>query len=135
MVIIADVELLNPIMNASGCLCRTEDELLDLYNSNFGAVVSKSCTLLPRNGNPEPRYYYDNFGSVNSSGLPNLGYKFYANLYKTFTKKPYIISVGGLSLDDNCIILKYLNENAILDKNLVEINLSCPNIIGKPQIG
>ncbi len=41
----------NPIMNASGCWCTTEKELLELANSNSSAVVSKSCTPSYRYGN------------------------------------------------------------------------------------
>ena len=35
------IELSNCLMNASGCWCRTEEELDDLNISQSGAIVSK----------------------------------------------------------------------------------------------
>ena len=52
---ICNIELNNPIMNASGVWCTTEDELIQLATSSSGAFVSKSSTLNHREGNPEPR--------------------------------------------------------------------------------
>ena len=42
-------------MNASGPICTTKDELMALAKSDAGAVVTKSMTILPREGNQEPR--------------------------------------------------------------------------------
>ena len=50
MVKIGNTELNNIIYNAAGPLCITENELIDIYNSDSGAVLSKSCTLLEREG-------------------------------------------------------------------------------------
>jgi dihydroorotate dehydrogenase (fumarate) len=67
-------------------------------------------------------------------GLPNLGYRAYADLIpelKTFGK-PVIASVAGLCEDDFPIIATTINAAR---PDLIEVNLSCPNIPGKPQIG
>ena len=63
-----------------------------------------------------------------------------ADLYKSKyrylydAKKPYIMSVSGMTMDDNIKILgDIFNEHRKCNISGVELNLSCPNIIGKPQ--
>ena len=132
---ISNIHLKNCLYNASGAKCTSQEELLQLTNcSHVGAVLSKSCTLEKRNGNPFPRYYQTDYSSINSTGLANEGYKFYKEMTSEIKKLdvPYIISVAGLSREDNIKILKDLHENNNID--LVELNLSCPNIPGKPQL-
>jgi dihydroorotate dehydrogenase (fumarate) len=126
-------------MNAAGVRCTTENDLVVLNNSASGAVITKSCTLLSRKGNPLPRYYDNDILSINSSGLPNLGYMFYMNLPQKYKfTKPYIISVSGLSFEDNIMIVEEIINYNDNDANIIagiELNLSCPNIIGKSQTG
>ena len=124
----------NCILNASGCWCKTIDELDDLYNSMAGGIISKTCSKNERIGNSPPRYYGDITGSVNSMGLPNKGYKYYTRLYTSFVKKPYVISVSGGNIEDTIIMLDHINTEAFHADNLIEVNVSCPNIIGKPQV-
>lgn len=134
---IGNIDLNSPLMNASGVYCRTEEDLLKLDETKFvGCIISKSCTSEQREGNPNPNYW-DNCNnlSINSSGLPNLGYRFYTSkkLTSKLIGKPYVVSVSGLSIEDNLIIVKELVKNKKISG--VELNLSCPNVIGKPQIG
>ena len=127
----------NAIWNAAGALCTTEKELHNLGQSQSGVILSKSCTLDPREGNPLPRYWCSErapFMTINSTGLANQGYKFYGKMgYQLSAEydKPYIISVSGLSIEDNLNIIKELQGKC----HAIELNLSCPNVIGKPQIG
>lgn len=122
------------LMNASGALCVTRQELEALGRSRAGAIVTKSMTLEMRTGNPEPRYYPFAGGSINSMGLPNLGYRAYAELIPALKAfgKPVIASVAGLCEDDFPTIARAINRAG---PDLIEVNLSCPNIPGKPQIG
>ncbi|MFH1358455.1 MAG: dihydroorotate oxidase [archaeon] len=131
---IAGIPLKHCIFNASGPMCTTLEELEIIGNSNASAIMMKSCTLEQRDGNPEPRYQDLEFGSINSMGLPNLGYKKYIEFAPQLKKfnKPVIASVSGLSLEDNLTIIKEINKT---DTDLIELNLSCPNIVGKPQVG
>ncbi|GKS57450.1 dihydroorotate dehydrogenase A (fumarate) [Nitrospira sp.] len=121
-------------MNASGALCVTRAELDALGASRSGAIVTKSMTVEARSGNPEPRYYGFPSGSINSMGLPNLGYRVYAEIIPQLRShgKPVIASVAGLCEDDFVAIAKTINASG---PDLIEVNLSCPNIPGKPQIG
>jgi len=128
--VFAGIELSHPIMNASGPRCTTQAELQQLEESSSSAIVSKSATLEPRIGNPEPRYVETSWGSINSMGLPNLGWEFYAR--QSFSK-PYIVSVSGLSLEENKSIINGLSLFSNI--SAIELNLSCPNLPGKPQTG
>lgn len=124
----------NPLMNASGVYCMDAADLGALHTSASGSYITKSCTLEARTGNPEPRYRATPLGSINSMGLPNKGYGYYLDFAKAhdYSHKPLFMSVAGLSLADNLVMIR-----AIRDANLpaiVELNLSCPNVPGKPQI-
>ena len=133
---IAGIPLESYFFNASGPKCTTLEELQALGSSSSAVILSKSCTAEPREGNPEPRYVPLDFGSINSMGLPNLGYRKYgefAPIVKAQFKKPYFVSVSGLKLADNVEIIKHLNTIEEIDA--IELNLSCPNVIGKPQVG
>jgi dihydroorotate dehydrogenase (fumarate) len=131
---IAGVKFAACFMNASGALCVTEDELTAVGRSRSGAIVTKSMTVEARQGNPLPRYHAFTGGSINSMGLPNLGYRAYAELIPKLKQfgKPVIASVAGLCEDDFPAIAKIINDAG---PDLIEVNLSCPNIPGKPQIG
>ena len=128
---IGNLSLQSCIYNASGPLCTSIDELKSIDNSDSAVVLSKSSTLLPREGNPTPRYYHNALGSINSMGLPNKGYQYYINASQIINK-PYMISVNGLTLSDTIkIIQEILKVDTVQG---IEINLSCPNIIGKGQL-
>lgn len=131
---IAGVRFPTCFMNAAGALCVTREELLALGQSRSGAIVTKSMTIESRQGNPEPRYYGFPGGSINSMGLPNLGYRAYAEMIPDLKQfgKPVIASVAGLREDDFPVIAAAINAAG---PDLIEVNLSCPNIPGKPQIG
>ena len=131
---IAGVTFPSCFMNAAGALCVTREELETLGRSRSGAIVTKSMTREARRGNPEPRYYGFPGGSINSMGLPNLGYQAYADLIPQLKQfgKPVIATVAGLCEEDFPIIAGAINGAR---PDLIEVNLSCPNIPGKPQIG
>ncbi|MDP5237936.1 dihydroorotate oxidase [Uliginosibacterium sp. 31-16] len=125
----------NPLLNASGVHCRFNTELDELAASAAGSLVTKSCTVLARDGNPEPRYFATPLGSINSMGLPNAGYQYYLDYAKAYdyaAGKPLLFSVAGLSLEDNLTMLAAIKAAAT--PAIVELNLSCPNVPGKPQI-
>eukprot|EP00121_Abeoforma_whisleri_P017136 Awhi_evm1s15708 len=147
---IGGIVLEGPLVNASGCYCMSYDEISVLETSESGAFICKSSTPSQRNGNEPVRYYDNNQLSINSMGLPNMGMEQYlsfpaAHLSKTKAKKlrkPYFMSLAGLSLNDNLeMIQSFLhahNTKPSESTNLVsalEFNFSCPNIIGKGQLG
>jgi dihydroorotate dehydrogenase (fumarate) len=127
------LNMATPLYNASGVMCRTREELDAVANSEAGALITKSCTFEPREGNPEPRYSSTPFGSINSMGLPNEGYGYYFQYAAEFDyRKPLFVSVSGMTLEDNLRMLVDLRERKL--PCLPEVNLSCPNLAGKPQL-
>ena len=131
---IADFKFENCIMNASGAKCMTLKELQNLLSATNGSLVTKSCTMAAREGNPTPRYRDLPLGSINSMGLPNLGIDFYLNFVEeSHHAKPIFLSIAGLTLQENIEMLAKLEKSNA--NFLVELNLSCPNILGKPQTG
>lgn len=131
---IAGVKFSRCLMNASGARCVTQEELERLGMSSSGAIVTKSMTPQSRAGNAEPRYVGFEGGSINSMGLPNLGYTAYAEMIPGLRQfgKPIIASIAGFQMSDFIEIAKVVND---AKPDLLEVNLSCPNIPGKPQIG
>ncbi|KAG2227039.1 hypothetical protein INT45_006446 [Circinella minor] len=133
---IAGVALPNLFFNASGVWCQHESELKELLDSESGSLITKSATFEHREGNPSPRYVPLPTGSINSMGLPNEGFEYYLNYAKNYdytNKKPLFVSLSGLSLQDN---VKMVEQFAAADLPCVlEINFSCPNVPGKPQLG
>ena len=132
---IAGVKLETCVFNASGPNDVTLDELELIAKSASSAITMKSCTLEPRKGNPEPRYYDLPEGSINSMGLPNLGYKEYikfTHILKSKYNKPVVASISGLTFEDNLIIFQAFNESKA---DLIEFNPGSPNTIGKPTMG
>ncbi|MGX7164444.1 dihydroorotate oxidase [Enterococcus massiliensis] len=125
----------NPFMNASGVHCLTVADLTELAESKAGAFITKSATLAPRQGNPEPRYFDVPLGSINSMGLPNKGIAYYLDFAMEYQKKsstPLFFSVAGMSVEENIDMLKMIQESEF--SGVTELNLSCPNVPGKPQV-
>ncbi len=133
---IAGVVLDTCIFNTSGAADVTFPELVVIAKSKSSAIMMKSCTLELRDGNPEPRYADLKYGSINSMGLPNLGFKAYiefaAKLKKKYPQKPVFASISGMTLEDNVTIFKAFNDSAV---DIIEFNPGSPNTIGKPIVG
>jgi len=127
---IGSVDFNNPIFVASGTYgYGTEvSELADI--TVLGAIVTKSVTRYPREGNPPPRIVETPSGMLNSIGLANIGVEAYINkmipLYEEI-KTPIIMNIAGSTEDEYCEILE-LTE--LVSSNIVgyEINISCPNV-------
>lgn len=125
----------NPFMNASGVHCMTTTELVELEQSNAGAFITKSCTLNERAGNPEPRYFDVPLGSINSMGLPNRGFDYYLDFALNYEKQqtqPLFFSIAGMSAAENLEMLTMIEKSDF--QGITELNLSCPNVPGKPQL-
>lgn len=121
------------IFNASGAWCAAESELHQLGKSKSGAIAIKSTTLQPRTGNAKPRFFSDDLGTLNSMGLPNLGPEKYVEIIAQLKQynKPTIASVAGMQPQD---FLPIARQYLAVGIDAIEVNLSCPNLVGKPQI-
>ena len=120
----------NPIFVASGTFgYGTENpELVDV--SNIGAIVTKSITLNPREGNPPPRIVETPSGMINSIGLANIGVdKYVSEMLPVYEKigSPIIMNIAGSSMVE---YIKVMQQVEAVSSNIVgyEINISCPNV-------
>lgn len=126
---IAGLKLKNPVMNASG----TYDPLKykDFVNPTLlGAVVLKSITLKPREGNPPPRIIEVPCGILNSIGIQNDGVdafiKYKVPQLEQFKGAVFIASVAGFSIYEYVEVIDRLESVDLI--RAYEINLSCPNL-------
>ena len=132
------VEFKNPIFVASGTYGYGMEvsELADI--TVLGAIVTKSITRYPREGNPPPRIVETPSGMLNSIGLANIGVETYIKkmipLYEEL-KTPIIMNIAGSTEDEYCEILEMIE---LVSSNIVgyEINISCPNVrVGGMEFG
>jgi len=127
---IGNVHFKNPVFVASGTFgYGTENpELVDV--STLGAIVTKSITLNPREGNPPPRIVETPSGMINSIGLANIGVEKYVSdmlpIYEEIGS-PIIMNIAGSSTDEYVDVMKKVES---ISSNIVgyEINISCPNV-------
>ncbi len=94
----------------------------------FGAVTTKSITVTPRPGHPEPTLARvatpEGPGFVNCNGFRNPGLEaFRATLRRLPRRRPLIVSVAGDSPEEYRRLVEGLADLA----DLVEINISSPN--------
>ena len=126
----------NCLMNAAGVACMSVEELEEVRQSAAGSFVTKTATLEARAGNPEPRYRDIPLGSINSMGLPNQGIDYYLDyllsLQESQPERTFFLSLVGMSPDETHTLLKKVQNSGF--KGITELNLSCPNVPGKPQI-
>ncbi len=127
---LCDVNFANPVFVASGTFgygTETED-LVDA--SELGAIVTKSITKYPREGNPPPRIVETPSGMINSIGLANIGVDKYIEEMLPFYENietQVITNIAGFSIDDYLHVLEKLESS---DGTVCgyEINISCPNV-------
>ena len=121
--------LANPVMTASGTFgYGTEySELIDIQR--LGAVVCKGTTLLPREGNPQPRLVETSHGLLNSVGLENIGVdavvKDKAPIWASW-RVPVIVNIIGESISEYVEVATRLE--GVAGVSGVELNISCPNV-------
>ncbi len=136
---VAGIRLSTCIYNASGPRSGSAEALHKIAQSSAGAVLSKSATLLAQDGNPLPRTWQHTEASLNSEGLPNKGIDYYisdetiSEILQSDSSKPYMVSLSGKTTADNITMLRKMVGNTKIAA--IELNLACPNIIGKPVVG
>ncbi len=128
---IGGLELRNPVIAASGTFGSGEEykDLTDL--GSLGAIVTKSVTLRPSEGNPPPRVVETPSGMLNSIGLQNDGVDAFIKDKMPFLSKvktAVIVSIAAHSVNDYAEIAGKLDRIKKVDA--IEINISCPNVKG-----
>lgn len=140
MTSLAGVALRNPILLAAGT-CGYLDELADVADlARVGAIVTKSITPLPREGNATWRIIDSRCGMLNAIGLANVGVDHFVEhigprvaglTARTGTR--VIGSVAGFSLEDYVLVAGALA--GVEGIAAIELNVSCPNVRGGAEFG
>lgn len=127
-VTIAGVTFKNPVMTASGTFGSGMEygEFVDL--NQLGAVVTKGVANVPWPGNPTPRVAEVYGGMLNAIGLQNPGIDVFIERDIPFLKQyntKIIVNVCGKTVEDYLEVVERLADT---DVDMLEINVSCPNV-------
>jgi dihydroorotate dehydrogenase (NAD+) catalytic subunit len=121
--------LSNPVMIASGIAgyCGEYAEIADIQK--LGAIVSKGTTLMPKEGNAQPRLVETASGLLNSIGLENIGVDALigekAPVWAGW-RVPVIVNVAGETIDEYVVVTSKLE--GVPGISGIELNISCPNV-------
>ena len=130
--------LRNPLVLASGIWGSCAETLIRAGREGAGAVTSKSCSLEPRAGHPNPTVLDWGHGLINAVGLSNPGAGqqceelVRAKLGLAPLGVPVIASVFADSIADFVSVTRRI---AVAKPDLIELNISCPNVeaeFGRP---
>ncbi len=130
-VTLCGVRLPNPLVLASGIWGSCAETLIRLGREGAGAVTSKSCSLHPRQGHPNPTVLDWGPGLINAVGLANPGAAAEREVLAAAraglaaSGVPLIASVYGHRLDEFVQAARLVAE---AQPDLLELNISCPNV-------
>jgi dihydroorotate dehydrogenase (NAD+) catalytic subunit len=129
---IAGIRFSNPLLLASGIADETGASMAEAVRRGAGGVVTKSLSLEPREGHPNPCIVELPFGMLNAMGLPNPGIEGYKDEMVEFREltggqTPVIGSIFGSTIDEYAEAASAVIQ---LGVDAVEINGSCPNAKG-----
>jgi dihydroorotate dehydrogenase (NAD+) catalytic subunit len=121
--------LSNPVMISSG-IVGYGVEYADIADiQKLGAIVCKGTTLMPREGNRQPRLEETAGGLLNSIGWENIGVDaLIAEKAPVWAgwRVPVIVNVAGETIDDYVAVTNKLE--GVSGISGVELNISCPNV-------
>jgi dihydroorotate dehydrogenase (NAD+) catalytic subunit len=133
---IGKLKLSNPVMTASGTFGYAEEFQDFMELKKLGAIVTKTLTLKPRQGNAAPRTCETPAGMLNSIGLENPGLEIFIQDKLPFLKKigiPIVMSIASEEEPEEFLEL-VSRINLIPEVAAVELNISCPNVRGKNSL-
>jgi dihydroorotate dehydrogenase (NAD+) catalytic subunit len=121
--------LCNPVITSSGTFGYGIEysQLIDIQR--LGAIVCKGTTLLPREGNPQPRITETPAGVLNSIGFQNIGVKALIKEKAPIWAKwrvPVIVNISGDTVEDYAQLARELD--GVTGISGIEVNISCPNL-------
>lgn len=128
-VTIGGLRMSNPVMTASGT-CGYGEELAQWIDLNrLGAIVTKTVTRLPREGNPPPRVCETASGMLNAIGLQNVGIEAFLGEKLPFLRQftvPVVVNIAGKSIEEFADLAAMCE--GVEGIGAMELNLSCPNV-------
>ncbi len=126
---IGSLELKNPVLTASGTFGYGDEysPLMDV--SRLGGIVTKTLTLEPRRGNPNPRIWELPCGMLNSIGLANIGVEKFIRVKLPVVRElgtSVIANIAGKAPEEYYELINTLEEHEGIAA--YELNVSCPNV-------
>jgi len=128
--------LRNPTVLASGVLGLSHPVLARVARSGAGAVTTKSCSLKPRSGYPNPTILDWGPGLINAVGLSNPGVEVMVEEVQAAKSLlaprgvPVIVSIFADTIYDFGTVARFISE---AEPDLLEVNVSCPNLDDRYQ--
>lgn len=123
------VSFRNPVFTASGTWGYGLEYLDIVDPSQLGGVVSKTLTVEPRPGNPQPRVRELPHGMLNSIGLENVGLGAYLEEKLPRLREKGVTSILSLAGREPGEFARMIDELTGHEGWAgVELNLSCPNV-------
>lgn len=125
------VRLPNPTVLASGILGLTHEIMARVAQAGAGAVTTKSISLNPRVGHPNPTALDWGAGLINAVGLSNPGVEAMieevraAREVLTPLGVPVIASIFADTIYDFGQVARRVSA---AQPDLIEVNISCPNV-------
>jgi dihydroorotate dehydrogenase (NAD+) catalytic subunit len=124
---IGKLRLKNPVMLAAGILGVSPSSLLRVANNGAGGVVTKSISLQPRMGYPNPIIVeVEEGGYVNAVGLSNPGAKSFRDELQKYLPfpVPLVGSIFGYKPEEYGRVASVLEDSV----DAFELNISCPSV-------
>ncbi len=125
------VHMPNPTVLASGILGLTCEVMARVAEAGAGAVTTKSVSLAPRDGYPNPVILDWGPGLINAVGLSNPGVEVMVEEIRAAKERlaplgvPIIASIFADTIYDFGTLARYISE---AEPDLIEVNISCPNL-------
>jgi dihydroorotate dehydrogenase (NAD+) catalytic subunit len=123
------LKLRTPFLAASGTFGYGSEYAPVVRLRRLGAVITKSLSLRPREGNPPPRIWETPAGMLNAIGLENCGLeRFLEHHAPRLAELPtrVLVNVVGGSVEEYAALCERLDGVKAVDG--FEINISCPNV-------
>ena len=128
------LRLKSPFISSSGCWGYGWEGEEYFPGLGWGAVVTKTVTVSPREGNPPPRIFEVQGGIINRVGLQNCGLNSFRVEHLPHIRKlpyPALISIFGNTPSEWKKLVKDLDASGVAG---FELNLSCPNLKGEALV-
>ena len=135
------LKMSSPLVLASGIIGTSAGLLERAARCGAGAVTSKSCSLEPRLGHPNPVAVEWGGGVINAVGLTNPGADEEVRLLREAKARleplgvPLIASIFASSVEQFGQVAAIISQ---AEPDLIEVNISCPNVgdeFGTPFAG
>ncbi len=129
-------KLPNPTILSSGILGLSHSILARVARCGAGAVTTKSCSLRPRSGYPNPTILDWGPGLINAVGLSNPGVEVMVEEIQAAREQlapagvPVIASIFADTIYEFGTVTRFISE---ADPDLLEVNVSCPNLDNRYQ--